>query len=170
MILISPSQVCFAQDYTGQVTPPCDSLDPGAFGLFSLPHPAEEGRDRATSSQGQLTTPSMPKSATCISLLIHQSHVTTKGGFVLYYSTKQTLMILWKLPKHNRWVQYKTTACKVIKIHWFTIGFCLKVAQVLYKTVQTRLLPLSGLFAWVFLSFYSTGSTESFFKEKVVKS
>lgn len=36
--------------------------------------------------------------------------------------------------------------------------------------VQTGLLPLSGLFAWVFLSFYSTGSTESFFKEKDVKS
>lgn len=36
--------------------------------------------------------------------------------------------------------------------------------------VQTRWLPLSGLFAWAFLSFYSTGSTESFFKEKVVKS
>lgn len=36
--------------------------------------------------------------------------------------------------------------------------------------VQTGLLPLSGLFAWVFLRFYSTGSTESFFKAKVVKS
>lgn len=81
---------------------------------------------------------------------------------------KQILMILWKPHKFDMYSQWK--AWKAIKIHWFTIGLWLKVVQVLYKVAQTGLLPLSALFVWVFNSFYSTGSTESFFKEKVAKS
>lgn len=50
--------------------------------------------------------------------------------------------------------------------YWFVSQSCSSIIQ----DSQTRLLPLSGLFAGVFLSFYSTVSTESLFKEKVVKS
>lgn len=96
--------------------------------------------------------------------------VTSNYKNVVLFCTITQSKFWWYSESHNRRVQYKTTACKAIKIHWFTIGLCLKVAQVFYKMVQTRLLPLSGLFAWVFLSFYVTGSTESFFKEKFEKS
>lgn len=76
---------------------------------------------------------------------------------ILFCTTKQN-KFWWYAESHlnvNRRIQYKITACKckAVRIHWFTIGLCLKVAQVLHKMVQDYCLCLGYLlgFSSVFI-------------------